>query len=322
MLRDTADFALILIHNWQELSRCIRSFDTGSGFSGCWYKWLPYWTDLNSILNQSPTECRAGQQRLKADHVELLHVAMPTASEAETSQLLRAYPLKKHLNYVKTNQNISELSPLLTFVTHATMLWFSQDVCQSLEHSACESCKVKFVSVGDKAAGEQAQGDDSNNDKTVAKSDVADVEFDEVAVYCDCHCQDPVIFQWVPMLHGIARKRLCAMWSGGTLWSPLLAWTKSVHGCFRSNTSIALHSISRISMDLHGCSPNSCLVWPCAATGCCHCVLWVPPGSRPNPSAIPDDHQPSPHKIAYSMDNIWLIYGKCMGNIWEIYGNI
>ena len=26
---------------------------------------------------------RPGQQRLKADHVELLHVAMPTASEAD-----------------------------------------------------------------------------------------------------------------------------------------------------------------------------------------------------------------------------------------------
>ena len=59
----------------------------------------------------------AGQQRLKADHVELLHVAMPTASEASAG--FRWFETTSE--FVKTDQNMSELSVLITCVANDTM---------------------------------------------------------------------------------------------------------------------------------------------------------------------------------------------------------
>ena len=86
----------------------------------------------------------SGQQRLKADHVELLHVAMPTASEARSdSTTPQQQRLKMVWNIRVCTENISELSGLFTCVTHThTMPWFYQHVC-----STCESCKVKLVSL-------------------------------------------------------------------------------------------------------------------------------------------------------------------------------
>ena len=165
-----------LIHNWQELSRCIRSFDTGFGLlmqndtdDKGWTMW--------QCTNQRPTEL------VSIRHASHRRIGVSKKYVPYSGFLLETcYSRRRYRRSAAAEGRSRGIAPRgdahsLGGFCGLQMVWNNIRVCKdrsehvrtissynmcSKWHNALIFSNLVPCLVGDKAAGEQAQGDDEN----------------------------------------------------------------------------------------------------------------------------------------------------------------